>query len=285
MTTEASSDPHSDTATTTAARAHARAQAAAADERFHRIVPLGDPGVLWSETIEAGNYSVRVLPRGSRLQLVDPDGDTCVQLLVYNAHQRTERLNVPDTVKVQWQAYLGAGQLLLSDMGRVLLSFESDTAAGHDTFNAMSNRAWNDAKYGDGSVHGDAPNARDRFAVGLTKEGLGRRDLGPAVNLFKSVFVEPDGSFSWRGDQSPAGAKVVLRAEMDVLVAITVTPHVLDPRPVYTVSPLEITARVGEPTLFDDPIRTSTPESQRAFENTEDWYRTSCDSGLTGVVA
>lgn len=272
----------SETATTTAARAHARAQASAADERFQRTVPLTEPNVLWKETVEAGNYSVRVLPRGTRLHLVDPEGDTSVQLLVFNHHQRAERLNVPDTVKVQWQAYLGAGQLLLSDMGRVLLSFESDTAAGHDTFNAMSNRAWNEAKYGDGGVHGPTPNARDRFAVALTKAGLGKRDVGPSVNLFKSVFVEPDGSFTWRGDESPEGAEVVLRAEMDVLVALTVTPHVLDPRTDYIVSPLEITARIGAPTAEDDPIRTATPESQRAYENAEDWFRTRTELAPVG---
>jgi len=273
----------SDTATTHGARDHARAQAAIAAERFSRSVPAGDPGVLWHETVEAGNYAVRVLPRGSRLVLRDPDGDTSVQLLVFNHHHRAERLNVPDTVKVQWQAYLGTGQLLLSDMGRVLMSFESDSSAGHDTFNAMSNRAWNDAKYGDGAVYAGAPNARDRFAVGLAKEGLARRDIGPSVNLFKPVVVEADGSFTWRGDSMPSGAEVVLRAEMDVLVALTVTPHVLDPRPDYVVSPLEITAMAGPTTPLDDPIRNATPESTRAFENTEDWYLTrSNDLGALG---
>ncbi len=263
-----------DTATTHGARDHARAQAAAAAERFSRSVPPGEPGVLWRETVEAGNYATRVLPRGARLTLRDPEGDTSVQLLVFNHHQRAERLNVPDTVKVQWQAYLGAGRLLLSDMGRVLMSFEADSSAGHDTFNAMSNRSWNDAKYGDGAVHGFAPNARDRFAVALAKEGLGRRDIGPSVNLFKPVFVEADGSFTWRGSTPQPGSEVVLRADMDVLVALTVTPHVLDPRTEYTVSPLEITAVTGVPAGADDPIRTATPEAQRAFENTDDWLLT-----------
>lgn len=274
----------SDTATTLAARAHARAQAAAADERFCRTVPLPPGDLLWSETIEAGNYSVRALPRGTRLHLVDPEGDTSVQLLVFNNYQRSERLNVPDTVKVQWQAYLGPSQLLLSDMGRVLMSFVSDSSAGHDTFNAMSNRKWNDEKYGDGSAYGPTPNARDRFAVGLTKVGLSRRDIGPSVNLFKSVFVEADGSFTWRGDESPPGAEVVLRADMDVLVAMTVTPHVLDPRPDYVVSPVEVTARAGEPAAVDDPVRVSTPEAQRAFENAEDWFRTRPELAAGGVA-
>ena len=269
----------SDTATTHGARDHARAQAALASERFSRRVPAGSPEVLWTETVEAGNYAVRVLPRGARLTLRDPDGDTSVQLLVFNHRYRSERLNVPDTVKVQWQAYLGPGSLLLSDMGRVLMSIERDTSAGHDTFNAMSNRAWNDAKYGDGAVHGGAPNARDRFAVALSKEGLGRRDIGPSINLFKPVFVEPDGTFSWRGAATPSDAEVVLRAEMDVLVALTVTPHVLDPRADYLVSPLEISATAGAPAMIDDAIRLATPESLRAFENTDDWLLT--NGGVT----
>lgn len=262
----------SDTATTHAARDHARAQAAAAGEGYFRPVPPGGDGVLWRETVEAGNYAVRVLPRGARLTLRDVAGDTCVQLLIFNHHQRAERLNVPDTVKVQWQAYLGTGQLLLSDMGRVLMSIVGDSSAGHDTFNAMSNRAWNAAKYG--AVHGAAPNARDRFAVALAKVGMSRRDIGPAISLFKRVIVEPDGSFSWYGDASAPGGEVVLRAEMDVLVALTVTPHVLDPRPDYVVTPLDVTAIFGPPTPADDPIRTATPEGLRAFENTEDWLLT-----------
>jgi urea carboxylase-associated protein 2 len=273
------------TATTHGARDHARAQAALASERFSRAVPPGTTGVLWRETVESGNYAVRVLPRGARLRLRDPDGDTSVQLLVFNHRHRAERLNVPDTVKVQWQAYLGTGQLLLSDMGRVLMSFESDTSAGHDTFNAMSNRAWNQAKFGDGAVHSTAPNARDRFAVALAKEGLGRRDIGASINLFKPVFVEPNGNFTWRGESTPPDAEVVLRAEMDVLVALTVTPHVLDPRDTYVVSPLEITAVAGPWTAADDPIRIATPESLRAFENTEDWYLTNVGAGADGGAA
>ncbi len=273
------------TATTHGARDHARAQAALASERFSRAVPPGGPGVLWRETVEGGNYAVRVLPRGARLRLRDPDGDTSVQLLVFNHRNRAERLNVPDTIKVQWQAYLGTGQLLLSDMGRVLMSFESDSSAGHDTFNAMSNRAWNQAKYGDGAVHSTAPNARDRFAVALAKEGLGRRDIGPSINLFKPIFVQPDGSFAWREGPTPPDAEVVLRAEMDVLVALTVTPHVLDPRDAYVVSPLEITAVAGPWTAADDPIRIASPEAIRAYENTEDWCLTHAPPNARGAGA
>ncbi len=273
-------DPPRSTATTHAAREHARAQATNIAE-FQRTIPASaattppddvpPSSVIWEERIGGGNYSAGVLPRGSRFRLTDTEGDTCVQLLVFNHHQPSERINVADIVKVQWQAYLDEGQLILSDMGRVLLSIESDTAAGHDTFNAISNESYNTNKYQSGHVSGLHPNARDQFAVALTKVGLNRRDIAPAINLFKPVRVADDGSFVWPENPTPTGASITFRAETDVRVVLTVTPHVLDPRPNYTVSPVQVTAWNGPLTEPDDPIRNGSPESLRAFENTENW--------------
>jgi uncharacterized protein YcgI (DUF1989 family) len=63
-----------------------------------------------------------------------------------------------------------------------------------------------------------------------------------------------------------------MRAEMDVLVVLANCPHVLDPRPAYTVTPVRVTAWRGEPATLDDPIRNATPEGLRAFLNVEDYY-------------
>jgi uncharacterized protein YcgI (DUF1989 family) len=49
-------------------------------------------------------------------------------------------------------------------------------------------------------------------------------------------------------------------------------PHVLDPRPGYTVTPVRATAWRGAPAAPDDPIRNATPEGLRAFLNVEDYY-------------
>ncbi|HEX6507525.1 MAG TPA: DUF1989 domain-containing protein, partial [Chloroflexota bacterium] len=84
--------------------------------------------MLWEETLGAGGYASRELGRGARLRLVDLQGDACVSMLVFNADHPIERLNVADTLKVQWTANLQAGRLLLSDMGRVLMSIVEDGA-------------------------------------------------------------------------------------------------------------------------------------------------------------
>lgn len=264
-----------------AARDHARSQAGKAVEAMPVLPPVAadlPAGVsaddlVWEETIAAGGYATRRLARGSRLRLIDLKGDACASLLVFNAQMPTERLNVADTVKVQWNAYLGQGKLLLSDMGRVLMSFLSDDAGTHDTFCGTSNAATNGAKYGDGSNSGPHPNGRDRFLLGAAKHGLQRRDVHPCVNLFKGAKIEADGTITPQVGPFEPGRSLVLRAEMDVIVVLANCPHVLDPRADYAVTPLRATAWRGAVTPESDPIRTATPEGLRAFENVEDYFR------------
>ena len=263
------------------ARDHARAQGRTL-VRAMPTIPASDavdvpPGVapadvVWDETLDAGDYCARVLKRGTRARLIDLGGDACASVLLYNADRPVERLNVADTVKVQWNAYLGPGNLLLSDMGRVLASITADTSGRHDTFCGASNERSNARKYGHGENHGPHPNARDRFALALAKFGLGRKDIPANVNFFKHVKVEPDGSLTFVGGVGAKGEYVELRAEMNVLLVVANTPHVLDPRPTYTASPLRVLAHRGPVTPPDDPVRTATPEALRAFENTEDYY-------------
>lgn len=265
----------------TAARDHARAMAGTVVEAMPRVppaagdlpadVPAGD--LVWEETISAGGYATRRLARGSRLRLIDLDGDACASLLVYNAEMPSERLNVADTVKVQWNAYLGAGKLLLSDMGRVLMSILEDGAGTHDAFCGTSNAATNQAKYGEGRNSGAYPNGRDRLLLGSAKHGLQRRDVHPCVNLFKGARIEADGTITPLVGPYEAGRSLILRAEMDVIVVLANCPHVLDPRASWTVTPLRATAWRGTVTPEDDPVRTATPEGLRAFLNVEDYCR------------
>jgi urea carboxylase-associated protein 2 len=229
--------------------------------------------MLWEETVGAGGYAIKELGRGARLRLVDLRGDACVSMLIFNAERPTERLNVADTMKVQWNAYLQPGRLLLSDMGRVLMSLLADDARTHDAFCGPSNEHANTRAYGQGANSSQCPNARDRLLLGAAKVGLGRRDLHPCVNWFKGVRVAGDGATVLDGGPFPPGRSLVLRAEMNVIVVLANCPHVLDPRPQYTVTPVRISAWRAAVTPSDDSIRNSSPESLRAFLNVEEYFR------------
>ncbi|AUW59907.1 urea carboxylase [Sphingobium sp. SCG-1] len=264
-----------------AARDHARAMAGTVAEAMPRVPPVAEDlpenvtaaDLLWEETIAAGGYATRKLSRGSRLRLIDLRGDACASMLIYNAEMPTERLNVADTVKIQWNAYLGGGKLLLSDMGRVLMSIMEDGAGTHDAFCGTSNAATNLARYGEGRNSGAFPNGRDRLLLGSAKHGLQRRDVHPCVNLFKGTRIEADGTITPVIGPFDAGRAMILRAEMDVIVVIANCPHVLDPRSEWTVTPLRATAWRGAVTPADDPVRMATPEGLRAFLNVEDYFR------------
>lgn len=271
-----------DTSTPLKARDHARAQANSVAETQPTIpassardLPAGvkSSDVIWDETIGAGGYASRVLSRGSRLRIINLKGDGCANVLIYNAERPIERLNIADTIKVQWNGYLGKGKLLLSDMGRVLMSIVDDTCEKHDTFCGASNAKTNAAKYGIGENFSAQPNGRDRFLLALAKHGLSRKDIMPNVNLFKHVRIDPvGGGMSFVENASKPGDFVELRAEMNVLAVVANTPHVLDPRDKYIATPLRLTAWRGEITRSDDAIRNAAPENVRAFENVEDYF-------------
>ncbi len=264
-----------------AAREHARAQGGIRVETMPVLPPLADDlpegakagDLVWEETVASGGYTSRRIARGTRLRLIDKGGDACASLNIFNAEMPSERLNVADTVKVQWNAYLGADKLLLSDMGRVLASILEDSAGTHDTFCGASNAASNARKYGEGRNSGAFPNGRDRLILGAAKHGLTRRDVHPCINLFKGTRIEADGSITPLVGPFEAGRAVVLRAEMELIVVIANCPHVADPRPDYTSTPLRITAWRGPVTPEADGVRNATPEGLRAYLNTEDYYR------------
>ncbi|MGD0881068.1 MAG: urea amidolyase associated protein UAAP1 [Acidimicrobiales bacterium] len=267
------------TDTTYGARLHARAQAGAVVEHMPTLpatayadAPPGvDPSALvWAERVAGGGYTHRVVRRGTTVRLTDVDGDACAHLLVYRAGAPWERLNVADTVKVQWNAYLGVGQLLLSDQGRVLASILTDTSGHHDTLCGTSSRMRNEHRYGSGQAQGPSPAGRELFVLAAAKHGLGPVDIPPAISFFKGVRVEPEtGDLTWVG-AAPDPSHVELRAELDLLVLIANTAHPVDPRPEWSCSTLEVLAWPGDPTPPDRWPATASPEASRAFANNEE---------------
>jgi len=201
---------------------------------------------LWAESVPAGSYATKVLGRGSRFRLVDVGGGACAHLLLFRADAPWERLNVADTVKVPWQAYLGVGHPLLSDQGRLLATVVADGSGHHDALCGMTQ------------------SGRAKMLLAAVKHGLDTRDVAPSVSLFKGVRVGDDGSLSFTGSSGP-GAAVDLLVHLPVVVAIVNAEHPLDPDPALT--DLDVLAwRSGQP--LDSPVNDE-PEYLRALFNTE----------------
>ncbi|MEJ3405196.1 urea amidolyase associated protein UAAP1 [Rathayibacter sp. YIM 133350] len=259
-----------------AAREDARARAALTAEYMpyrpaatSPFIPAGvaPDDLVWAETVAPGGYTSKVLARGTRLRLDDPTGEASANLLLYNADQPWERINVADTVKIPWQAYLGTGHPLLSGDGRVLATLIEDSSGHHDAFCGTTTDAFNERKYGTAEPFGPAPSGRSLFTLASAKHGLSPRDLPPSVSFFQGVRVEDDGQLTFQGGAG-AGTHVTLVAEMPLLVLLANVPHPLDPRRDYVVGPLRVHAWRGLPTSRESA---ATPELDRAYLNTIDY--------------
>jgi urea carboxylase-associated protein 2 len=220
------------------------------------------------ETLKGGQAWSRRLARNQRLRIVDVDGHACVSALFYNARNPLERYNMPDTLKAQFTAFLTAGRVLYSDMGRILCSIVADDCGWHDTITGVGDAA-DGRRYGEGSYqklrNGFHRNARENLLVELGKHGLGKRDVVANVNFFARVTVGDDGALAYVTGHSRPGAVVELRFEMDTLVVLSSTPHPLDPAPEYRPGAVTLIVGDGPPAAADDPCRLSRPENGRGF--------------------
>ena len=214
-------------------------------------------------TIPGGWYWSGRLARGQTLRIVNTSGTPGVSAFFWNADDPSERYNAGDTVKVQWNARLCAGRLLLSDMGRVLLTIAADTSGRHDTLLGGSTRAT--AARGDSSPH--PRNTRENFLLAAAKHGLSKRDIGPCITFFADARTTDAGGFAWHDDPEPVDRHIDLRAEMNVLAILSNCPHPLAPAPR---APGAVTASVlrAPATAAGLADRYRTPEAARALENT-----------------
>jgi len=225
--------------------------------------PIDPAAIVHRETLPAGWYWTTRLDRGDTLRIVNTSGISTVSLLAWNSVDPSERLNHADTIKVQWAARLQKGRLLLSDMGRVLLGITEDTSAAHDTLVGGSTAASNQARYGEGNFR----NTRDNFILAAAKLGLDRRDVHPCVSFFAPVAVDAEGRLVWSDQRRWKGDFVDLRAEMDLLIALSNCPHPLDPAQTYPQAGVEVVRYRADAVAADDLCRTATAEARRAFEN------------------
>lgn len=224
-----------------------------------------DPArVVERATIPGGWYWSTRLARGQTLRIVNTSGTPGVSAFFWNADDPSERYNAGDTVKVQWNARLSAGRLLLSDMGRVLLAITEDTSGRHDTLLGGSTRAT--AARGDASPH--PRNTRENFLLAAAKHGLDKRDIAPCISFFADVRTTEDGGFRWYDDPQAAQRHVDLRAAMNVLAVLSNCPHPLAPatRSAGVVSAMVVRASDADGDFLPERYRTA--EAERAFENT-----------------
>lgn len=197
----------------------------AAAVRRHRQ-PAGEP---WFTEIKQGQV----------LRIVDLEGNQAVDVIFYARHELAEHYDAAGTMLRQGGIYLTTGSVIVSNLGRPMLTIVADTCGRHDTLGGACAAESNTVRYAlqKKFMH----SCRDNYVLALQQAdvGLGKRDLVPNINFFMNVPVTPEGALTFADGVSGPGKYVELRAEMDLWMLVSNCPQLNNPCNAYNPTPVE----------------------------------------------
>lgn len=155
---------------------------------------------------------------GEMLTVVDLHGEQVADLFAFAAHDRDESLSSGRSLDYAETLFLTRGHSLYSNRSKPMFSILEDTVGRHDFLLTPCSQETFEIIYGMRDPHPSCfANLRDAFAP----YGIAPDAIGTTFNIFMNVEISPDGSLDVRPPRSTAGDRIVLRAEMDLLVGLT----------------------------------------------------------------
>ena len=167
----------------------------------------------------AGGVGLR-LARGEQLRIIDIEGGQTGDLMAFSRDGK-ERLSNGRTFDYGCKIYLSTGDVLWSDRSNPMLTITEDHVGRHDFLYSSCSLEMYRIQYG---VTGYHPNCHDNLLVALRELGITPDYLPTAFNFFMNVDVRPDGRLEFAPPKCRAGDSIVLRAEMNLAIALSACP-------------------------------------------------------------
>lgn len=192
-------------------------------------------------TIPARHGKAVRLARGQRIRIVNTHGNQVVDTWAFSTDDPREFMSMEHL-----RAYLGRirplpGEALVTNRRRPILTLLEDSSPGvHDTLVAACD-VWRYYGLGCAGYH---RNCTDNLAEGLAELGLTAPECPSPLNLWMNIPVLADGRIDWQPPVSKPGDHVLLRAEMDCVVAMSACPQ--DMIPINALNPVDAHFRVED---------------------------------------
>jgi hypothetical protein len=161
-----------------------------------------------------------LLKQGERLRIIDPEGGQTGDLVAFSQDGR-QRLSNGRTFDYGGKIYVSTGDVLWSDRSNPLLTIVADQVGRHDFLYSACSPEMYRIQYG---VTGQHANCTDNLCAALRNLGIQPEPLPTPLNLFMNVDVELSGKLVFSPPRSRAGDSIVLRAEMDLAIALSSCP-------------------------------------------------------------
>jgi uncharacterized protein len=160
------------------------------------------------------------LDRGMQLRIIDIEGGQTGDLVAISADGK-QRLSSARTFDYGGKIYVSTGDVLWSDRSNPMLTIVADEVGKHDLLYAPCSMEMYRIQYGVTEYHA---NCYDNLCMAFRDLGIEPEPLPSSLNFFMNANVATDGRLSISPPQTRAGASMTLRAEMDLLIALTSCP-------------------------------------------------------------
>jgi uncharacterized protein YcgI (DUF1989 family) len=159
------------------------------------------------------------LAKGQRLTVIDPQGEQVSDLLAFSAEDTAEVISSGRTLDYASRIYLTTGDPLYSNRSQVMLRIVEDTVGRHDFLLTPCSKDTFRIIYGDEHPH---RGCFGNLAEALAPFGIGEDQIPTAFNVFMNVTVDgASGELKVLPPLSKPGDRIVLEADMDLIVALT----------------------------------------------------------------
>jgi uncharacterized protein YcgI (DUF1989 family) len=170
--------------------------------------------------IPAGGGAALRLKRGEQLRVIDPEGGQSGDLIAFS-EDGSQRFSNGRTFDYGGKIYVSTGDVLWSDRSNPMMTITADDVGRHDLLYAPCSLEMYRIQYGETGYHA---NCHDNLCSALRELGIEPVSLPTALNFFMHVDVMPDGRLVFAPPRSRAGDSIVLRAEMDLAIALSACP-------------------------------------------------------------
>ena len=190
------------------------------------ISPDGAPVEGHPYTVPARQGRAVRVPAGQVIRIVNPRGTQVCDTWAFNARDRSEYLSWPHTRVGLSRVVPRVGDVLTTNRRRPILTLVEDTSPGvHDTLMA----ACDIFRYRSLGAEGYHDNCSDNLRMAMMAIGLPVAHVPQPLNLWMNIPVHADWSVDWLAPVSRPGDHVLLRAEMDCIVAMSACPQDMIP--------------------------------------------------------
>lgn len=200
-------------------------QAAQFDEVMH---DHDIPGRIVQEwVVPAKEYSAFYVDQGDVIRFVDLEGQQCPDVTFFSRHNLQEHLNNGNSQQVapNRRFKLVKGNVLMSQMCNPLVSIYDYSNENSVAYSSMCSQEVNLLRYGIANTR----NCRDNLAMALAPWGFTPLTVPDCFKPFFIVDILPDGTQEIHPPTTVPGDHYDLRAETDVLVALSNCPQELNP--------------------------------------------------------